>query len=292
MLLACLVLMAAPSIPRAGGAPKTPDAETSSAENERPPLSERWRRGWRNAGDDALYLVTFPSRPSKKGVAATIGVLAGIGVLMIYDQQIRDEVQEARDEALEEWESYLEPMGRATIDAAVIGMVYLGGRLAKDEQATETGRALAEAVSMTNVTMGVEKWTWGRTRPSDDLNAGQFFEGGTSFPSGHASRAFAIATVLAERHGKVAAWIAYPLATLVGLARLENDKHWASDVLAGAALGYGISKAIVRRRAERAERAAQGAAPEPRSTSSPTVSMTPVFSPEKRAVGISLRFAF
>ena len=44
------------------------------------------------------------------------------------------------------------------------------------------------------------------------------YEDSGRFPSGHTSRAFTLATVLAERHGKVAAWIAYPLATLVGLS--------------------------------------------------------------------------
>ncbi|MDX1390246.1 MAG: phosphatase PAP2 family protein, partial [Acidobacteriota bacterium] len=81
-----------------------------------------------------------------------------------------------------------------------------------------------------------------------------FSDDGTAFPSGHTWRVFAVATVLAERHGKVAAWIAYPVATLAGLARIELDVHWASDVLAGAALGHVIGRAVVRRRDERAGR--------------------------------------
>ncbi len=52
----------------------------------------------------------------------------------------------------------------------------------------------------------------------------------------------------------MAAWISYPLATLVGLSLIDSEDHWASDVFAGAALGYVVGRAVVRRRQERAGR--------------------------------------
>lgn len=62
----------------------------------------------------------------------------------------------------------------------------------------------------------------------------------TSFPSGHTTSAFAIATVFAKQY-KDHPWIpvvAYSTATLVGLSRIAENKHWVTDVFAGAALGY------------------------------------------------------
>lgn len=58
-----------------------------------------------------------------------------------------------------------------------------------------------------------------------------------AFPSGHASSAFATATSLAYAYGFKAALPAYAMATLTGLSRISDDKHWASNVVAGAFLG-------------------------------------------------------
>ncbi|HEV7333211.1 MAG TPA: phosphatase PAP2 family protein [Flavisolibacter sp.] len=71
---------------------------------------------------------------------------------------------------------------------------------------------------------------------------------GSSFPSGHTTAAFAVATVFAESY-KDKPWIpavAYSAATLVGVSRLTENKHWITDVVAGAALGYISGKQAVR----------------------------------------------
>jgi membrane-associated phospholipid phosphatase len=80
----------------------------------------------------------------------------------------------------------------------------------------------------------------GRPRPdeshdSDDLYP---FSGHASFPSGHATIAFALATAIdRESSWWGTPWITYPLATVVGWSRVHDDQHWTSDVVAGAALG-------------------------------------------------------
>jgi membrane-associated phospholipid phosphatase len=67
-----------------------------------------------------------------------------------------------------------------------------------------------------------------------------------SFPSGHASDAFSIASVFAEMYDNRAVGIsAYTIASLVGLQRLYADRHWASDVFAGAVLGTIVGKSVV-----------------------------------------------
>lgn len=61
-----------------------------------------------------------------------------------------------------------------------------------------------------------------------------------SFPSGHTTAAFAAATVFAVeyRNKPIIPIIAYSMASLVGISRITENKHWATDVLTGAALGY------------------------------------------------------
>jgi len=62
----------------------------------------------------------------------------------------------------------------------------------------------------------------------------------TSFPSGHTAQAFAAATFLVKEYGHKNVWYsvgAYSMATSVGVLRVMNNRHWISDVLAGAGVG-------------------------------------------------------
>ncbi|HMH21202.1 MAG TPA: phosphatase PAP2 family protein [Puia sp.] len=69
----------------------------------------------------------------------------------------------------------------------------------------------------------------------------------TSFPSGHTTVAFAAATVFAMeyKNSKFVPVIAYSAATLIGLSRLTENAHWASDVLVGAVLGFLCGRQVV-----------------------------------------------
>jgi len=68
-----------------------------------------------------------------------------------------------------------------------------------------------------------------------------------SFPSGHTTVAFAAATVFAKEYKDIpmVPIISYSVATLIGLSRLTENRHWATDVLAGAALGYLSGRQVV-----------------------------------------------
>jgi membrane-associated phospholipid phosphatase len=67
-----------------------------------------------------------------------------------------------------------------------------------------------------------------------------------SFPSGHTSNSFALAAVAERHYGWKLGVPAYLLASLVGASRLEQDKHYLSDVVAGATLGYIVGRTVVR----------------------------------------------
>ncbi|HVN57006.1 MAG TPA: phosphatase PAP2 family protein [Bacteroidales bacterium] len=68
-----------------------------------------------------------------------------------------------------------------------------------------------------------------------------------SFPSGHTSEAFAIATVFATQYKdtEVIPILCYSTASLVGVTRLIEHEHWASDVFVGALLGYFSGRQVV-----------------------------------------------
>ncbi|HEX6159043.1 MAG TPA: phosphatase PAP2 family protein [Thermoanaerobaculia bacterium] len=68
-----------------------------------------------------------------------------------------------------------------------------------------------------------------------------------SFPSNHATQAFAVATVIARHYEerRWVRWLAYGVATGVGFARIYHDDHHTSDVIAGAAIGTFVGHTVV-----------------------------------------------
>ena len=126
-----------------------------------------------------------------------------------------------------------------------MGIIYLTGR--KNNHHRNVALTGLKAFLLSGGAAVVTKHLFHRHRPSDnDPPNAYLWEGPypfttdyTSFPSGHTTTAFAIASVLACGYkGKI--WIgvtSYTIASLVGLSRINDGKHWATDVIAGAALG-------------------------------------------------------
>ncbi len=65
-----------------------------------------------------------------------------------------------------------------------------------------------------------------------------------SFPSGHTSNAFTVATVADQLYGHKVGAVAYSAATVVALSRINDNKHYLSDVIAGAGLGTIIARSF------------------------------------------------
>jgi membrane-associated phospholipid phosphatase len=89
-----------------------------------------------------------------------------------------------------------------------------------------------------------------RQRPPTDHSSGEFFDGGSSFPSGHAISAWSVATVIAEEYGQHRPLVRiglYGLATAVSISRFTGRKHFLSDALVGSAMGYGIGRFVYRK---------------------------------------------
>lgn len=114
--------------------------------------------------------------------------------------------------------------------SGAVGLGIFALQYAFDENETHWmshGRALVWGT----IASSTLKVAFGRQRPSNNPNY-------HSFPSGHTTTAFTTATALTYAYGWKAAVIAYPVATFVGLSRLSDNVHWASDVVGGAFLGY------------------------------------------------------
>ncbi|HEX3865907.1 MAG TPA: phosphatase PAP2 family protein, partial [Gemmatimonadaceae bacterium] len=147
----------------------------------------------------------------------------------------------------------------------VIGAsMYGAGRISKDEQLAELGLYGTEALFAGAAVGSILKDTFGRARPFVDTagpNPNDFqllrgFHAGDnyrSFPSGHSVAAFAAAAAVSAEtsrwwpHGiYVVGPAMYGGAAAVGVSRMYNNRHWASDVILGAAIGTFAGMKIVR----------------------------------------------
>jgi membrane-associated phospholipid phosphatase len=143
------------------------------------------------------------------------------------------------------------------------GTFYVVGRVSNTRGLAAAGLHSTEAIVLAEVAGGLLKWTTGRARPfvaGDTLPSDfQFLRGVrkgyaySSFPSGHTIAGFAAAAALtseASRSWTHSGWLVGPVlygsAGMVGLSRMYNDQHWASDVVFGAGLGTLAGITVVR----------------------------------------------
>ena len=126
---------------------------------------------------------------------------------------------------------------------------YLFGRAADNRRARETGLLAAEALIDSGIVTQALKFTTQRPRPNDDNGHGRFFKGGNSFPSGHATSVWSLATVIAYEYQDrpLVRYGAFAAATAVSLSRYTGRNHFLSDVLIGGAIGYGIGRFVYRK---------------------------------------------
>jgi membrane-associated phospholipid phosphatase len=140
--------------------------------------------------------------------------------------------------------------------------LYVEGLLAEDRGAAGAGSAALQALAMTELATLALKVGTGRPYPThggdpaspDRLSHPEYayefdpfgFAGRYAWPSGHTSAAVSVAAALtAYTDGSIAvAAVSYPIAFGIGFGMIVGDRHWTSDVLAGALLGQGIGWSV------------------------------------------------
>jgi membrane-associated phospholipid phosphatase len=157
-------------------------------------------------------------------------------------------------------------MGGAAV-VPVVGAMFLAGRFAPQGRFRSATYDFAQAAIVNGAYTSILKYSVQRTRP-DESNR-------LSFPSGHTSTAFSLATVANQHYGWKVGVPAYLLASGIGLSRIEKDKHYLSDVLAGATLGVIVGRTVARLDGERPSKKRQ-------------ISVGPATDPHGQGVGLTL----
>lgn len=138
-------------------------------------------------------------------------------------------------------------LGSTYATGGVAAAFYFAGRVNHNAREKETGLLAAEALIDSGIVVTALKTAAQRPRPPVDHASGEFFDGGASFPSGHATNSWALAAVVASEYGQhrpLVRFGVYGIAAAVSLSRYTGTNHFLSDVLVGSALGYGIGRYV------------------------------------------------
>ncbi len=205
----------------------------------------------KTAIDDAEYILTSPLRIDGKSALIVGGVAAGIGGLMAVDKTIQQAFQENRTNTNDDIADSLETLGFGrNVLMANVGLIGAGWLFREQEEGNKlmrTALVSLEAQLFTEGLAGLTKFAVGRARPDAGEGTQSYdpFEGfDKSFPSSHAARTFAVAAVFADAYPQPIPFLAYTGAALISLSRIHVNEHFASDVLAGAALGFVVGKVL------------------------------------------------
>jgi hypothetical protein len=184
----------------------------------------------------------------------TAGAVTGVAVLLYdNDAKIQKWVQEHKSDTTTEVGDNVTDLGHGKYTVALLGGMYIYGHFADDGKMRKTVLLSVESFVLTGLFVQTIKYATHRHRPDtgDGPHAwdGPSLHGTTSnqsFPSGHASSAFAVATVIASEYDNaIVPPLAYTVAGITALNRVFQNGHWASDVFVGSAIGYFTGKAIV-----------------------------------------------
>lgn len=166
----------------------------------------------------------------------------GLALLMAWaaDEGVRNFMQASRSDESDALARVGKVFGNTRHVLPVLGAGYLAGQVLDEPGLSRATLRAGEAFLIGGAAAAVLKTVTGRPRPgvSGDPVSFQPFGGHESFPSGHATVAFAVATALAhETPDRLTDVGLYAAASLTALGRMNDDRHWFSDVVAGAVLG-------------------------------------------------------
>lgn len=204
---------------------------------------------WLNFFWDIPRLFTAPARFDTGDWIKTGAFVAAAGAAFAADEDLRRFFRHNRSHVSDAVAAVGYRLGDAKSIVGGAALAYAAGYAAGDAKSRETALLVLQGWALSaGATEGVKRLS-GRKRPgtSDDHLA---FEGPSgadkSFWSGHVAYAFSTAAVVSEQY-RDEPWVApvaYGLAGLVAWSRLNDNAHWASDVVVAAGAGYAIGKLV------------------------------------------------
>jgi len=199
--------------------------------------------------DTKLYF-TSPLRWDEEDWLYFGGALIAVGAAHSFDDRVRDHFATGSKAILNGGEDK-NSLRDAAPTVALIAGTGLSAWYMDDRDGYRETWALIEAAAFSGATAEVLGYATGRERPDATTSSNEWGKGGDSFPSLHTTVAFAVGTVFAESGNDEYRWIrriiGYGVAGATAYVRVDENVHWLSDTVAGAALGIATAKFVLNR---------------------------------------------
>jgi membrane-associated PAP2 superfamily phosphatase len=203
--------------------------------------------------EDTKHVLTSPFHWKGQSLVTFTTLSIGTFELMLADRDFQDFVQKRRNSTTNRISKWTDRYTKRVTNLT-IGGLYLGGIIFHSQKAKETAVLCLESVALAEgITEGI-KHLVGRTRPFGNQGTFHFDplkfpppSSSLSFPSGHATTAFALTSVIAQQYHNTPLSIGlYGCATVVALARVNNNAHFLSDVFYGGVIGFSVGRSLVK----------------------------------------------
>lgn len=211
------------------------------------PVVEEVKRYAHDAKDMALAPTRWRGREWARfgaGVAVVAAVYAA-------DEHLYDQLQRHRTSFTDDFARVITPFGGGRA-MQLSALLIVTGAVSNNTRMRDAGRDSLEAeILAAGIVTPLLKRGFGRARPIQDEGAHSFHPFSSdheSFPSGHATNAFALATAIAGHYdGWVVPTLVYTVASGVAVSRVNDRAHFPSDVIADALIGRAVAKGVVYR---------------------------------------------
>lgn len=202
---------------------------------------------------DAKHILTAPLHWKQKDMVRFSILSVSTFELMLMDKDLQKAVQRNRTSCTDRISNWTSHYTNRSVNLT-IGGFYLCGLVFNDRKCKETALLCLESLALSKgITISL-KHIVGRTRPFGDKGAFHFDplkfpppSYSQSFPSDHATTAFAVSSVIAELYKS---WmmksLAYGSATLIAWGRVNNNVHFVSDIFWGGVIGISVGRCLVK----------------------------------------------
>ena len=249
-------------------------------------IGQTFLNDFTDSWDTGINILTVPLHFSSNDWLTT-GIVAGSTILLFAAdrsvKEINNSNQTNAGDKIFIFDKYFGTQYTAFFTAGLYGYGLFSG----DNDIRKLGLKASQAFIYSGLIEVILKPLIGRRRPHKGENQ-LFFKpfqladnDYQSLPSGHTTIAFAVSTVMADYYDNIfwkVFW--FGSAGMVGLSRIYNNQHWASDVFLGAAIGYFTAQFVLNSHSSSNEK----------DPSEISVTLSPVFSSQGSGVGLNLRF--
>lgn len=203
---------------------------TSFSASVADPATDRKANIIRDLGSNSLHLIT---RPSSAAIVFSLGA-----VPLIADDETNKAYRHWGEKGTVNFVFEAgEVIGSGSLQGAASLALYASGKALRRDGLAAYGSDLFSAQAISSFVAATLKVATARTRPDGAPY---------SFPSGHSTVSFATAGVIWKRSGFIPGSIAELLASYIAVSRLQENKHYITDLIGGCVLGNYVAFLVTR----------------------------------------------